>query len=81
MVTSSYGGALPKRTVAPDDEVFQPPVAGSEALVVLWPTDFEKHVDDAQIQAVRDLPVEATSSASGKTGESSVCSDCCVVHL
>lgn len=72
VVTSSYGGAAAKRTVEVNDEVFVPPAAGSEVLVVLWRSDFEEHVDQDQIDAVREPPVDA-DAAKGKTGRVTGC--------
>jgi hypothetical protein len=79
VVTGSYAGSASRRTVAVDAEVFEAPQGGSEMLVVLWPTKFEEHVDEDQINAVRTVSEEATApAASAKSGRKYylLCSEC-----
>lgn len=70
VVTNSYG-SINKRPVELSDDVFVPPVGGTDILVVLWPADYQEYIDEDQLTAVR-LPAveeesdEALAKKSGK---------------
>jgi hypothetical protein len=67
MVTSHYGSAQGRRTIPVDDEVFQLPAASSEVLAVVWNSDFEEHVDQDQVDAVRSPAVDEVAKTKAGT--------------
>jgi hypothetical protein len=64
-VTNAYGSTV-RRSVAVDDEVFLPPVGGTDILVVAWTSQFAEVMDEEQLTAVRHAMDEKSSSPKAK---------------